>query len=120
MIDKDSSAPPSQHLIDYGALLSTAPEHYAAELAEFLGQELPVRWRDAYVATVARPTNIFRFHFRTFEYICDLYSGLEATGEVPYDRSDKDTMSKSFICWIQSGDGDNFVATSTSNNVAVL
>ena len=38
------------------------------------------------------PTNLVRFHFRTFEYICDLYSELEATGEVPYDQRMEDRV----------------------------
>jgi hypothetical protein len=41
---------------------------------------------------VAHATNIVRFQFRTFEYICDLYSELEAMGEVPYDQTIEDRV----------------------------
>jgi len=71
-------------VIDYEPLLSALPD--GANAAQFLRDELPFRWRDLYVSSVAHPTNLVRFQFRTFEYICDFYSELEATGEVPYDQ----------------------------------
>lgn len=37
-------------------------------------------------------TNLVRFRFRTFEYICDAYSKLEMMGEVPYDQTIKDRV----------------------------
>jgi hypothetical protein len=37
-----------------------------------------------------------RFRRRTFEYICDLYSELEATGEVPYDQTIEDRVMAVF------------------------
>jgi len=52
-----------------------------ANPAVFLLEQLPLVWRDAYLRAVAHDTNLVRFRFRTFEYICDLYSQLEATGE---------------------------------------
>jgi hypothetical protein len=33
-----------------------------------------------------------RFQFRTFAYICDIYSQLEVTGEVPYDQTIEDRV----------------------------
>jgi len=57
-----------------------------------LREQLPVTWRDVYLATVAHPANIVRFRFRTFEYICDLNSELEATGEVPYNQTIQDRV----------------------------
>jgi hypothetical protein len=37
-------------------------------------------------------TNIVRFQFRTFEYVFDHYSTLEATSEVPYDQTIQDRV----------------------------
>ena len=81
---KDCGVLPLRHVIDYEPLLSALPD--GANAAQFLRDELPFRWRDLYVSSVAHPTNLVRFQFRTFEYICDFYSELEATGEVPYDQ----------------------------------
>jgi len=81
---------PLQHVIDYEALLSALAD--GSNATQFLREELPFRWRDLYVSSVARPTNLVRFQFRTFEYICDLYSELEATGEVPYDQTIEDRV----------------------------
>jgi len=83
---------PSQYAIDYEALLSVARAEGGTHLALYLRDQLPFKWRDLYIATVAHPTNIVRFPFRTFEYICDLYSGLEVTGEVPYDQTIEDRV----------------------------
>lgn len=87
---KDCGALPLQHVIDYESLLSSLPD--GANVVQFLRDELPFRWRDVYVSSVAHSTNLVRFHFRTFEYICDLYSELEATGEVPYDQRIEDRV----------------------------
>jgi hypothetical protein len=62
------------------------------DVASFLRRELPLKWRDLYVSNVPHPTNLVRFPFRTFEYICDLHSDLEATGEVPYDQTIEDRV----------------------------
>ena len=75
---------PLHRLIDYESLLSALPD--GANAVQFLRDELPFRWRDLYVSSRAHPTNLVHFRFRTFEYICDLYSELEATGGVPYDQ----------------------------------
>jgi len=42
--------------------------------------------------TVGHQTNLVRFRFRTFEYICDIYSELEVTGEVPYNQTIEDRV----------------------------
>ena len=83
---------PSQYAIDSEALLSSAPAGIGANAAQFLREELPFKWRETYVGSVARATNLVRFQFRTFEYICDLYSELEVTGEVPYDQTIEDRV----------------------------
>jgi hypothetical protein len=75
---------PARYRIDYEAALTAAPE--SATMA-YLREHLPFRWREMYLATVARPTNLVRLRFRTFEYLCDVYSELEATGEVAFDQT---------------------------------
>jgi hypothetical protein len=88
----DGCVLPSQYAIDYESLLSAARKYSGVEFAQLLCEELPFKWRDAYVSSVARPTNLVRFQFRTFVYICDIYSQLEATGEVPYDQTIEDRV----------------------------
>lgn len=83
---------PSQYAVDYEALLSVALAESDTNVASILREELLFRWRDLYMGTVAHSTNIVRFQFRTFEYIFDHYSGLEATGEVPYDQTIQDRV----------------------------
>jgi hypothetical protein len=83
---------PSQYAVDYETLLSAARTESGANIALFLQDHLPFKWRDVYVATVAHQTNLVRFRFRTFEYICDLYSELEVRGEVPYDQTIEDRV----------------------------
>ena len=83
---------PSQYAVDYEALLSTALAEGETNVASVLREQLLFKWRDLYVATVTHVTNIVRFQFRTFEYIFDHYSQLEATGEVPYDQTIQDRV----------------------------
>jgi hypothetical protein len=83
---------PSKYTIDYAALMFSARTVSGANIALFLQANLPRTWRDAYVTTVAHPTNIVRCRSRTFEYLCDLYSRLEVTGEVPYDQTIEDRV----------------------------
>jgi hypothetical protein len=78
--------------MDYEALRSAAPKESGTNVALYFRQQLPFKWRDLYASTVTHPTNIVRFAFRTFEYICDLYSELEATGQVPYDQTIADRV----------------------------
>jgi hypothetical protein len=83
---------PSAYKIDYASLLSAAQSESATNLSLFLQQQLPLKWRDVYAATMPRPTNIARFRLRTFEYICDLYSEMEILGEVPFDQTIEDRV----------------------------
>jgi hypothetical protein len=83
---------PSQCAIDYESLLSAARGYGGLEANQFLREELPLTWRDAYVGSVGRPTNLVRFRYRTFVYICDIYSGLETSGDVPYDQTIEDRV----------------------------
>ncbi len=44
---------------------------------------------EVYSATASHPINIVKVKRGTFEYYCDLYSGLEALGELPFDQMEK-------------------------------
>jgi hypothetical protein len=83
---------PPQYAIDYEFLSSSARAEGGGNIALFLQEHLPLAWRDAYMKSVARETNLVRFRFRSFEYICDLYSQLELTGDVPYDQTVEDRV----------------------------
>lgn len=89
---RDGITLPSEYVIDYGALLSAARAESGANIVLFLSEKLPFKWRDVYTATVEHQTNLVRFRFRTFEYICDIYSELEVTGAVPYDQTIEDRV----------------------------
>ena len=88
---RDGRILPSEYVIDYDALLSAAAES-GTNIPLFLRENLKRKWCDLYFATVAHTTNIVHFKFRTFEYICDLYSELETTGEVPYNQTIQDRV----------------------------
>ncbi len=83
---------PSRYAVDYEGLLAAARAISETNAVLILREQLPFKWRDLYVSTVAHLTNLVRFRFRTFEYICDHYSELEATGEVPYDQTIEDRV----------------------------
>ena len=83
---------PSFPTIDYDDLLATARDQSPTSIAHYLHRRLSSQWRDVYAAAIARPCNIVRFRSRTFEYLYDLYSELEATGEIPYDQTVEDRV----------------------------
>ncbi len=83
---------PSQHVIDYQALLSAARAESGMSLTLIFKELLLSKWRDLYVKTAAHVTNIVHFPFLTFEYIFDLYSELEVMGEVPYNQTIQDRV----------------------------
>jgi hypothetical protein len=83
---------PSRYALDYQALLSAAEAESGTNVVLFLQEHLPIKWRDVYVATVAHLTNLVRFRSGTFEYTCDLYSDLEAIGEVPHNQTIEDRV----------------------------
>jgi len=90
MLTRERSIP-SQHELDYKAVLREARVECGTSLVAYLRQHLPFRWRDVYVATLSRPTNIVR-QCRSFEYFFDIYSELELIGEVPYDQTVEDRV----------------------------
>lgn len=87
---ENSAALPRCQTIVYDDLLASLEG--AINLALFLQEHLPAKWHDLYRASVDRPTNIVRFRHGSFEYVYDLYSQLEVTGEVPYDQTAEDRV----------------------------
>jgi len=83
---------PSQYAVDYDVVLSSARAEGVIDVARFLQEQLPLHWRDAYLKTVGHETNLVRFRHRTFDYICDLYSQLEFSGEVPFNQTIADRV----------------------------
>ena len=83
---------PSKYALDYEFVLHEARAESATNLVAYLRQHLPFKWRDLYVAALSRPTNIVRFQCRAFEYLFDIYSELEVTGEVPFDQTVEDRV----------------------------
>jgi hypothetical protein len=69
--------------LPYDALLAEAPP--STPMAEYLRQELPYLWLDAYFEMTPRPTNVVAFTHGTFEYPYDDYATSEATGPVGSD-----------------------------------
>src|SRR5581483_6433084 len=72
--------------VDYRRALVQATSS-SCGLVEFLLEELPYLWRDAYLEMTPHPTNIVRWQRGSFEYIYDDYASLEASGAVPYDAN---------------------------------
>ena len=70
--------------IDYEEILKAAPNGDHAAVVAFLLKELPWVWKDAYLATTRRPTNLCRLYHGEFRYIYDNYSELEKKGTLPY------------------------------------
>ena len=87
---------PSKYGIDYAAALAVAPVDSVANLVLFLRETLPPLWRDAYLDATSHRTNLVRLRLGTFEYICDIYSDLEAKGEVAYDQTVQDRVVVAF------------------------
>lgn len=83
---------PRKHVVDYAALLDGARLESPNHLASSLRKHLPMSWRESYISAVARPTNIVRFLSGAFEYIFDIYSDLEAAGEVAFDQTVEDRV----------------------------
>ena len=87
---------PRQCAIDYSAILSAAPTSGVANTLLFLQESLPSLWRDAYLKTTPHQPNLARLCYGSFEYICDIYSDLEAKGEVAYDQTVQDRVVAAF------------------------
>ncbi|HEX6880060.1 MAG TPA: hypothetical protein VF135_06830 [Terriglobales bacterium] len=87
---------PRRYEIDYAGLCSFAGAASVAALIEFLRHHLPIDWTEVYSATTSHPTNIVKVKRGSFEYLYDLYSGLEALGEVPFDQRIRDRVVGAF------------------------
>jgi hypothetical protein len=83
---------PPQYVIDYSGLCRLAPAAGSHGLIAFLREHLPIQWRKVYVATTSHVINIVAVERWSFQYFCDLYSGLEARGEVPFDQRVQDRV----------------------------
>lgn len=86
---------PSSYKIDYDAALSVAPDG-VSNLVLFLRETLPSLWRDAYLAADTRQTNLVELRLGTFDYVCDVCSDLESSGEVAYDQTAQDRVVAAF------------------------
>lgn len=73
---------PANGNVNYQVLLQRALQH-SGSLIEFLRDELPYAWRDAYADMTTHPLNLVRFTYGSFEYIFDDYASLEATSVAP-------------------------------------
>jgi len=76
--------------------LSAARLEGRTDITLFLQETLSSLWCDAYLSTGAHQANLVRFRAGTFEYICDVYSDLEAKGEVAYDQTVQDRVVAAF------------------------
>jgi len=83
---------PTRQSVDYAALLNDARLESATDVVLYLRGHLPFKWRDLYLTAISRPTNIVQVRCRTFEYVFDLYSELEAIGGIPYDQTVEDRV----------------------------
>lgn len=70
--------------IDYKGLLSNILASDIEARIAFLLDELPHSFHEKYLLMTPRKTNLCRYFFKSFEYIYDDYSQLEALGIVPY------------------------------------
>lgn len=89
---RDDEILPPDLAIDYDALWLESRGESASGMISHFRSRLLASWRERYVATTGHQTNLVRFPFRSFEYICDIYSDLEALGEVPYDQTIEDRV----------------------------
>jgi hypothetical protein len=87
---------PVDYIIDYDPFLRAAEAGCEANFASFLQRRLPSAWSEIYLAATARPTNLATLRVGTFEYLCDLYRELEATGEVAIDQTIENRVIAAF------------------------
>ena len=68
--------------INYDGLLASAPIQEGASLPDFLAEELPYLWLDAYIAMLPHRHNVHRINAEGFEYLWDLSTELVNEGRV--------------------------------------
>ena len=71
--------------IPYEQLLSNARAS-GAEVTQWLREELPSAWQEAYLQMSDRPAHILSFTHGAFDYVYDHFDNLVYTGVVPDDR----------------------------------
>lgn len=76
--------PMQDYEIDYAGLLSQVSGADIETKIAFLAEELPHEFHEQYLLMTPRITYLWRYFFKGFEYIYDLYSELEKKGIVPY------------------------------------
>ena len=76
----------SDHAIDYSKILGDARDVPYDKVAEYLQNELPYVWLDAYVAMTPWPPNPIRVMHGTFEYLFDAGSENQRDNESIHDR----------------------------------
>jgi hypothetical protein len=74
----------AEYLLPHEDVLAEANAS-SVPVPQFLRQELPYLWQEAYLAMTPRETNILIFTHGTFDYVYDDYASLEATGLVEAD-----------------------------------
>ena len=72
-------------ILNYQELVTPMANRGLKEIVEFLLEELPYVWCEAYEQMTHRQKNIWRFWSGAFEYIFDNYKELEAKGGIPYN-----------------------------------
>lgn len=78
--------------IKYTELLSQLGNQPPESIINFILEELPHLWYDAYLKMTPRLTNVCRFTHGTFEYIFDDYGSLEAAGKAVYDPASESRL----------------------------
>lgn len=72
-------------VIDYRRVLAEASCYPEKPVVEYLAEELPYLWCEAYKQMSPRETYILRVEHNTFTFILDAYHVLEVMGVVPLD-----------------------------------
>jgi hypothetical protein len=83
---------PQHYAVDYASLVARENRKRPENLAMLLSERLPTVWRKRYVSSASHVTNLVRLRSSRFEYIYDLYSELETTGEVAFDQTIEDRV----------------------------
>jgi hypothetical protein len=83
---------PRSQVIDYSRLCRRAPATGVHGLIAYLRECLPPRWKQAYQTATSDAGGIVLIQRGTFLYMCDVYSGLENLGEVPFNQTRRDRV----------------------------
>lgn len=92
MTFEDGNRLPRPCAINYSRICRSARAETVPALIGFLRQHLPVKWIEVYSATASHVVSVVKLKRETFEYYFDLYSGLEALGEVTFDQRIRDRV----------------------------